>query len=68
MIADVAIAAASGLTAMPGEVALDNNGINCDRGGRNLALLVDTAIPGATEEILEFSGLITVGGFLLAFI
>ena len=32
-----------------------------------LAMLVDTMIPEATEETHEFSGLIAVAGFLLAF-
>ncbi len=36
--------------------------------GAILAMLVDTMIPEATEEAHEFSGLIAVAGFLLAFI
>ena len=36
--------------------------------GAILAMLVDTMIPEATEEEHEFSGLIAVAGFLLAFI
>jgi ZIP family zinc transporter len=36
--------------------------------GAILAMLVDTMIPEATEETHEFSGLIAVGGFLLAFV
>jgi zinc transporter, ZIP family len=36
--------------------------------GAILAMLVDTMIPEATEETHEYSGLITVAGFLLAFI
>ena len=35
--------------------------------GAILAMLVDTMIPEATEETHEFSGLIAVAGFLLAF-
>lgn len=36
--------------------------------GAILAMLVDTMIPEATEEAHEFSGLVAVAGFLLAFI
>lgn len=36
--------------------------------GAILAMLVDTMIPEATEEAHEYSGLIAVAGFLLAFI
>jgi ZIP family zinc transporter len=36
--------------------------------GAILAMLVDTMIPEATEATHEYSGLITVGGFLLAFV
>ncbi|WP_066726333.1 MULTISPECIES: ZIP family metal transporter [Sphingomonas] len=36
--------------------------------GAILAMLVDTMIPEATEETHEFSGLIAVAGFLIAFV
>jgi len=69
-----AIALVSGLAALVGYVAL--NGAPPDliaattavAAGAILAMLVDTMIPEATEKTHEFSGLITVGGFLLAFI
>ena len=53
-----AIAAASGVAAAIGYVTM---------AGAILAMLVDTMIPEATEETHEFSGLIAVAGFLLAF-
>lgn len=69
-----AIALASGLAAALGYVAMA--GASPDviaattavAAGAILAMLVDTMIPEATEETHEFSGLIAVGGFLLAFI
>lgn len=68
------IAIASGLAALVGYIALD--GANPDliaattavAAGAILAMLVDTMIPEATAETHEFSGLITVAGFLLAFV
>lgn len=68
------IALASGLAALLGNVALA--GADPDivaattavAAGAILAMLVDTMIPEATEETHEFSGLITVAGFLGAFI
>jgi len=68
-----AITAASGLAALLGNVALA--GADPDliaattaiAAGAILAMLVDTMIPEAAEETHELSGLITVGGFLLAF-
>ncbi|VWX53149.1 ZIP family metal transporter [Novosphingobium sp. 9U] len=68
------IAVLSGLAALIGNVALA--GASPDviaattaiAAGAILAMLVDTMIPEATEETHEFSGLITVAGFLLAFI
>jgi ZIP family zinc transporter len=36
--------------------------------GAILAMLVDTMIPEATEQTHEYSGLIAVAGFLLAFV
>lgn len=69
-----AIAAASGLAAMFGNFALagarpDLIGVTTAvAAGAILAVLVDTMISEATEQTHEFSGLITVGDFLLAFI
>ena len=68
------IAIASGLAALLGYIAL--NGADPDliaattavAAGAILAMLVDTMIPEATAETHEFSGLITVIGFLLAFV
>lgn len=68
------IAIASGLAALLGYIALD--GASPDliaattavAAGAILAMLVDTMIPEATAETHEFSGLITVAGFLLAFV
>lgn len=68
------IAIASGVAALIGNVALagaDPNVIAATTAvaaGAILTMLVDTMIPEATEEAHEYSGLITVGGFLLAFI
>ena len=68
------IAIVSGLAALLGNIALA--GADADivaattavAAGAILAMLVDTMIPEATEETHEFSGLITVAGFLAAFI
>jgi ZIP family zinc transporter len=68
-----AIAAASGLAAALGYVTMA--GANPDwiaavtaiAAGAILTMLVDTMIPEATEETHEFSGLIAVAGFLVAF-
>lgn len=68
------IAVISGLAALLGNLTL--NGASPDviaattavAAGAILAMLVDTMIPEATEETHEFSGLITVAGFLVAFI
>lgn len=68
------IALASGLAALTGYVTLA--GADPDviaaatavAAGAILAMLIDTMIPEATEETHEFSGLITVAGFLIAFI
>lgn len=68
------IAAISGLAALLGNIALKGAspdliaGTTAVAAGAILAMLVDTMIPEATEKTHEFSGLITVGGFLLAFI
>jgi ZIP family zinc transporter len=67
------IAALSGLAALLGNLLLA--GASPDviaattaiAAGAILAMLVDTMIPEATEETHEFSGLITVAGFLVAF-
>ncbi|KQS80853.1 ZIP family zinc transporter [Rhizobium sp. Leaf384] len=68
------IAAASGLAALFGNVALA--GADPDliaattalAAGAILAMLADTMIPEAFEETHEYAGLITVFGFLLAFV
>lgn len=68
------IAIASGIAAALGYVALA--GASPDliaattavAAGAILAMLVDTMIPEATEETHEFSGLIAVAGFLIAFV
>lgn len=68
------IALMSGLAALVGYIALADAsrdliaGTTAVAAGAILAMLVDTMIPEATEEAHEFSGLITVAGFLLAFI
>jgi ZIP family zinc transporter len=70
----MAIAVASGIAAMAGNWLLA--GANPDiiaattavAAGAILAMLVDTMIPEATESTHEYSGLIAVTGFLLAFI
>ncbi|EQB04207.1 ZIP family zinc transporter [Sphingobium quisquiliarum P25] len=67
------IALASGIAALLGYVLLADASADliaattAVAAGAILAMLVDTMIPEATEETHEFSGLITVGGFLLAF-
>jgi ZIP family zinc transporter len=69
-----AIALASGLAAALGYGALANADADiiaattAIAAGAILAMLVDTMIPEATEQTHEFSGLITVAGFLLAFV
>ncbi|MET0249824.1 MAG: ZIP family zinc transporter [Sphingobium sp.] len=68
------IALMSGLAAMLGNLALA--GADADlvaattavAAGGILAMLVDTMIPEATQETHEFTGLITVAGFLGAFV
>ncbi|MBB4860080.1 ZIP family zinc transporter [Novosphingobium chloroacetimidivorans] len=68
------IAVLSGLAALVGNVTLADAtpdviaATTAIAAGAILAMLVDTMIPEATEETHEFSGLITVAGFLLAFI
>ncbi|MFW2829666.1 ZIP family metal transporter [Sphingomonas sp. ID0503] len=68
------IALLSGIAALVGNVCLAGAspdviaGTTAVAAGAILAMLVDTMIPEATEETHEYSGLITVGGFLLAFI
>lgn len=69
-----AIALASGLAAMIGNVALAGAdagtvaAVTALAAGAILAMLVDTMIPEATAETHEFSGLIAVAGFLAAFV
>lgn len=67
------IAAASGLAAMVGYAALAGASsaiiaaVTAVAAGAILAMLVDTMIPEATEGSHEYSGLLAVAGFLLAF-
>jgi len=42
--------------------------VNAVAAGAILAMLADTMIPEAFEEAREFTGLITVAGFLAAFV
>jgi ZIP family zinc transporter len=69
-----AIALASGIAALVGYLALAGAppdavaGTTAVAAGAILAMLVDTMIPEATEETHEFSGLIAVVGFLIAFV
>jgi len=68
------IALVSGIAAAFGNLALVNAppdaiaSVTAVAAGAILAMLVDTMIPEATEQTHEYSGLITVGGFLLAFV
>ena len=70
----IGIALASGLAAMIGNVALADAGpdliaaVTAVAAGAILAMLVDTMIPEATEATHDYSGLIAVVGFLLAFV
>ncbi len=68
------IALASGVAALLGNVALAGAypdviaATTAVAAGAILAMLVDTMIPEATESTHEYSGLIAVIGFLLAFV
>ncbi|WNO54056.1 ZIP family metal transporter [Stakelama saccharophila] len=68
------IAFASGISALFGNALLAGAppewiaSVTAIAAGAILAMLVDTMIPEATEETHEFSGLIAVAGFLVAFI
>lgn len=68
------IAVASGIAALVGNVALAGASplwiaaITAVAAGAILAMLVDTMIPEATEAVHDYSGLIAVVGFLLAFV
>ncbi|WP_260600491.1 ZIP family metal transporter [Sphingomonas endolithica] len=68
------IALASGAAAMLGNVALAGAApqviaaVTAVAAGAILAMLVDTMIPEATEATHDYSGLIAVVGFLLAFV
>lgn len=70
----VGIALVSGLAAMLGNVALAGANpeliaaVTAVAAGAILAMLVDTMIPEATEATHDYSGLIAVIGFLLAFV
>jgi len=67
------IALASGAAAMLGNIALAGASpewiaaTNAVAAGAILAMLADTMIPEAFEEARDYAGLITVGGFLAAF-
>jgi ZIP family zinc transporter len=67
------IALASGLAAMTGNIALSGAdpalvaGASAIAAGAILAMLADTMIPEAFETVHEYTGLITVLGFLCAF-
>ena len=69
-----AIALASGIAAMVGNVALAGAApatlaaVTAVAAGAILAMLVDTMIPEATAETHDYSGLIAVAGFLAAFV
>lgn len=68
------IVLASGVAALIGNVALSGADVNliaatnAVAAGAILAMLADTMIPEAYEQTHEYSGLITVVGFLAAFI
>lgn len=68
------IALASGLAALIGNLALADAGpgviaaTNAIAAGAILAMLADTMIPEAFETAHEYAGLITVAGFLAAFV
>lgn len=68
------IALASGIAALIGNMALAGAdpsliaGVTAVAAGAILAMLTDTMIPEATEETHEMTGLITVAGFLAAFV
>lgn len=68
------IALASGIAALVGNIALAGAdpaliaGTTALAAGAILAMLTDTMIPEATEEAHEMTGLITVAGFLAAFV
>jgi len=70
----IGIALASGAAAMLGNLALAGAGpeviaaVTAVAAGAILAMLVDTMIPEATEATHDYSGLIAVVGFLLAFV
>lgn len=69
-----AIALISGVAALLGNVLLAGASaeliaiITSVAAGAILAMLVDTMIPEATEKTHEYSGLIAVAGFLIAFV
>jgi ZIP family zinc transporter len=68
------IAATSGVTALLGYVAFQGLSVEiiaattAVAAGAILAMLADTMIPEAFEEAHNFAGLITVAGFLTAFV
>lgn len=70
----LAIALASGLAALAGNAFLAHAGPKAlavtlaFAGGAVLAMIVDTMVPEATEKTHEFTGLIAVAGFFVAFL
>ncbi|WP_294395044.1 ZIP family zinc transporter [uncultured Sphingomonas sp.] len=70
----IGIAVLSGIAAMVGNAALAGASpdliaaVTAVAAGAILAMLVDTMIPEATEATHDYSGLIAVAGFLIAFI
>ena len=70
----IGIALISGIAAMLGNVLLAGASpeliaaVTAVAAGAILAMLVDTMIPEATEDTHEYSGLIAVAGFLVAFV
>ena len=70
----IGIAVLSGLAALVGNAALAGAdpeliaAVTAVAAGAILAMLADTMIPEAFEEVGDFTGLITVAGFLAAFV
>jgi ZIP family zinc transporter len=70
----IGIALLSGLAALVGNAALSGAdpeliaAVTAVAAGAILAMLADTMIPEAFEEVGDFTGLITVAGFLAAFV
>ncbi|WP_182084255.1 ZIP family zinc transporter [Aureimonas sp. ME7] len=70
----IGIAALSGLAALLGNLALSQAApdllaaVNAVAAGAILAMIVDTMIPEAFADTHDFAGLVTVAGFLAAFV